>query len=174
MTDQPRHDATITLVDHSDQWATMFRWQAELIRSALGEVAVSVEHVGSTSVPGLPAKPIIDILLEVANPADEPAYVPALETLDYRLVAREPDWCEHRLLKHREPATNLHVLPTGCHEIERMLAFRDCLRRDPLERDRYLAVKRELAARKWAYVQDYADAKSAVVEDILLRALSRD
>ena len=126
--------------------------------------------MGSTSVPGLPAKAIIDVNLEVADTTDEDAYVPALEAAGYVLRIREPDWFEHRLLKGVDRAVNLHVFPAGCAELERMLRFRDHLRSDEADRDLYLRTKRELAAQTWEHVQHYADAKSAVVEEIMGRA----
>ena len=129
-----------------------------------------MEHVGSTSVPGLAAKPIIDISLAVADSADEQAYVPALEAAGYFLRIREPDWFEHRGFGRRDARVNLHVFSAGCAEIDRMLRFRDRLRRDDADRELYERTKRELAQRQWKYVQNYADAKSAVVEAILARA----
>ncbi len=127
--------------------------------------------MGSTSVPGLAAKPIIDILLVVADSADEGAYVPALEAAGYRLCIREPLWFEHRLFKGPDTDVNLHVLTRSCPEIERIMRFRDWLRSHPEDRARYEATKRELAARTWRYVQNYADAKTALVEAIMARAL---
>jgi len=126
-----------------------------------------IEHVGSTSVPGLCAKPIIDILLVVADSADEPSYVPALEAEGYVLRIREPHWHQHRLLKGPETEVNLHVFSVGSEEVERMRKFRDRLRADPKARERYARTKRRLARRTWKYVQNYADAKSEVVEAIL-------
>ena len=136
----------------------------------LGERVVQLEHIGSTSVPGLAAKPIIDILLVVADPADEPAWLPDLEAAGYRLVIREPDWYQHRCLKGPDTNVNLHVYPPGCPEIERNLVFRDRLRGHPEDRAHYQRVKRELAERDWTYVQEYADAKAEVVEAIIARA----
>lgn len=129
-----------------------------------------MEHVGSTSVQGLAAKPIIDILLLVSDPADEDAYVPQLEAAGYLLHGREPGWHQHRLLRGTEPPANVHVFAIGSSEVERMLLFRDRLRAHPDERELYERAKRELAARRWGYVQDYADAKSQVVEEIIARA----
>lgn len=129
-----------------------------------------MEHVGSTSVPGLAAKPIIDILLLVSDPSDEDAYVPQLEAAGYLLHGREPGWHQHRLLRGTEPPANVHVFAIGSSEVERMLLFRDRLRAHPDERELYERAKRELAARRWGYVQDYADAKSQVVEEIIARA----
>jgi len=134
---------------------------------------VRLEHVGSTSVPGLAAKPLIDLLLVVENTADEAAYVPALEAAGYALHIREPDWYEHRLFKGPDTDSNLHLFSAGCPEIDRMLLFRDWLRAHPDDRQRYERTKRELAHRDWTYVQHYADAKTVVVEEIIRRAQSR-
>jgi GrpB-like predicted nucleotidyltransferase (UPF0157 family) len=164
------HNAQVELVEYDPEWPELYRHEEERIRGALGERALSVEHVGSTSVPGLPAKPVIDINLEVADTTDEDAYVPALEQAGYVLRIREPDWFEHRLLKGVDPAVNLHVFPAGCTELERMLRFRDHLRADEADRELYLRTKRELAAQTWEHVQHYADAKSAVVAEIMGRA----
>lgn len=136
---------------------------------ALAGQSVRIEHVGSTSVPGLCAKPIIDILLLVDDAASEDRYAPALEAAGYTLRVREPDWYEHRMFKGQSPAVNLHVFSQGCDEAQRMLAFRDHLRSYAADRERYAAEKRRLAAQKWTYVQDYADAKTAVVQELLAR-----
>ena len=164
------HNAQVELVDYDEEWPALYRHEEEKIRAALGERALSVEHVGSTSVPGLPAKPVLDINLEVADTTDEDAYVPPLEAAGYVLRIREPDWFEHRLLKGVDPSVNLHVFPAGCAELERMLGFRDRLRANEAERELYLRTKRELAAQTWEHVQHYADAKSEVVEEIMRRA----
>jgi len=171
---EPRvvHNGPILLVEPDPAWASQFTRARSRIRAALGRRAVGIEHVGSTSIPGLPAKPILDIVLVVTDSSDESSYVPDLIGIGYRLRLREPHWHEHRLLRHDEPSTNLHVFGAGSPEVERMTLFRDQLRRHPEERERYARVKRELAAREWEFVQDYADAKSAVVEDILARAAS--
>lgn len=168
-----RHEGTIHLAEHDPTWAVVFAEQAALIREALGERAVAVEHAGSTSVPGLAAKPIIDIVLVVEDPTDEASYVPALEAAGFPFHVREPGWHQHRFFKRSAPAVNLHVFGAGSVEVQRMLAFRDRLRSHPEELELYERCKRELAARQWEYVQDYADAKSEVVEDILTRALGR-
>jgi GrpB-like predicted nucleotidyltransferase (UPF0157 family) len=165
-----RPDGTILLADYDPSWPRSYEREEDRIRGALGERALVLEHAGSTSVPGLPAKPIIDIVLAVADSADEPAYRPDLEAAGYRFRFREPEWHEHRMFSGPEAALNLHVLTGGSVEVERMLRFRDRLRADAADRELYLATKRELAARRWRDVQDYADAKADVVEDILTRA----
>ena len=165
-----RHDGPVRLAEPDPAWAAQFTREEERIRAALGPRAVQVEHVGSTSVPGLAAKPVIDIVLTVRDSADEAAYVPDLAAAGYVLVVREPAWHEHRFLRDPNADVQIHVFPVGSPEVERMLAFRDRLRDRPEERDLYERTKRELAVRRWAYVQDYADAKSDVVEEIISRA----
>ncbi len=161
------HDAPITLVEYDPAWTKIFVREATRIKAALGERAIVVEHVGSTSVPGLIAKPIIDILLVVADSADEPSYVPALEAAGYVLRIREPDWHQHRLFKGLDTNINLHVFTQGSEEIQRTLLLRDWLRTNEADRELYARTKRSLARRKWKYVQNYADAKSEVVKAIL-------
>ena len=165
------HNATIDLASYDPTWPTQYARLANRITEALGERVLRLEHVGSTSVPALSAKPIIDIVLEVTDSAAEAAYVPALEARGFKLRIREPNWFEHRLLKGPDDAANLHVFSAGCEEVERMIAFRDWLRAHPDDRQRYEATKRELAQRVWRHVQDYADAKSDVVSRIMARAL---
>lgn len=160
----------VYIADYDPAWPAMYAAEARKIRGALGERALLLEHVGSTSVPGLPAKPLIDILLVVADTTDEAAYAPALEAAGYTLHIREPDWHQHRLLKGVTPDVNLHVFNPGSGEVRRMLLMRDWLRRNVADRDLYALTKRELARRQWKYTQNYADAKSEVVEAILSRA----
>ena len=164
------HNAPIELADYSEDWPTLFLRDADRIRRVLGNRALRIEHVGSTSIPGLAAKPIIDILLVVPDSADEQAYLPAMEAAGYVLRIREPDWYEHRLFKGPDTNINLHVFSGGCPEIQRMLLFGDWLRSNDADRELYERTKRELAKQVWKYVQNYADAKSAVVEEILGRA----
>lgn len=160
----------INLEPYNPEWPSMYTKLEGQIRGALGIKAQMIEHVGSTSVPGLSAKPIIDIVLVVLDSADESSYLPSLEPLGYVLRVREPDWLEHRLLKSPEIDGNIHVFSQSCVEIARMLAFRDWLRTNEDDRRLYERKKRELAAKTWKYTQDYADAKSNVVRDILDRA----
>lgn len=166
-----RVDGPITLAAPDARWESQYAEEERSIRSVLGARALQVEHIGSTSIPGLAAKPILDIVLAVADPAEERAYVPDLAAVGYVLHVREPEWHEHRLLKRRSPGVNLHVFARGDSEIERLVVFRDRLRANADDRDRYEAVKRELAKQSWTHVQDYADAKSTVVEQILSRAV---
>ena len=164
------HNGPITLAEYNPQWPALFAREAARIRAVLGDAAVRVEHVGSTSVPGLAAKPIIDILLAVPDSADEQTYAPALEAAGYVLRIREPDWFEHRLFTGPDTTINLHVFTVGAAEIDRMLLFRDWLRANDADRDAYLQVKRDLARRPWQHVQHYADSKTAIVQQIMARA----
>lgn len=167
-----RVDGPVYLADYDPDWPVLYGREAARVRELLGDRVRLLEHVGSTSVPGLPAKPIIDMLLAVADSADEPAYVPSMEAGGYAVRIREPDWHEHRVFKGPDTDINLHTFSEGSSEIARMLAFRDRLRTHDDERERYLATKRELAARHWVYIQDYADAKGDVVEGIIERAVA--
>ncbi len=162
----------IILAEPDPTWADSFAAESTRIRAALNGNGVELHHVGSTSVPGLAAKPVLDILLLVVDSRDEDSYAPALRSAGYRFHLREPHWHEHRLFKGDGPKVNLHVFTAGSTEAHRMLAFRDWLRVNPEDRSLYEGTKRRLASREWTYVQDYADAKSEVVHDIMRRALA--
>jgi GrpB-like predicted nucleotidyltransferase (UPF0157 family) len=127
----------VILAEYDPEWPRLFDREADRVRTILGSRAVRIEHVGSTSVPGLAAKPIVDMVLVVADSADEVAYVPDMEAGGYVLRIREPDWWEHRLFKGPDTDINLHVLSVECPEIERMLAFRDRLRTGAGDREFY-------------------------------------
>jgi GrpB-like predicted nucleotidyltransferase (UPF0157 family) len=165
----PRLDGPVRLADYDPRWPVWYEREAARIRSVLGQRVMLLEHVGSTSVPGLAAKPIIDIVLVVADPADEASYLTPLEQAGYRLVIREPGWHQHRVLKGPDTDINLHVHPPASPEIGRHLRFRDWLRANPADRELYERVKRQLASRHWTYVQQYADAKTEVIAAIMGR-----
>ncbi|HEY2887896.1 MAG TPA: GrpB family protein [Candidatus Limnocylindrales bacterium] len=165
-----RLDGKVVLAAYDPAWPRLFDREAARMRAALGDRAMLVEHAGSTSVPGLAAKPLIDIVLAVPDSRDEAAYVPDLEAAGYPLRIREPEWHEHRLFKGPDTNVNVHTFTAGDSEIRKMLLFRDWLRSNDDERLRYERAKRELAARDWAFVQEYADAKGAIVAQILARA----
>jgi GrpB-like predicted nucleotidyltransferase (UPF0157 family) len=160
----------IEIADYDPEWPVLYAREEERIRSILGDRVVRVEHVGSTSVPALPAKPIIDIVLEVPDAADEDGYLGDMEAAGYVLTIRETDWLEHRLFKGPDTNVNLHVFGAGCAETDKMVLFRDWLRGHDADLELYAAAKRELAAKDWKYVQQYADAKTEVVQEILARA----
>lgn len=163
-------NSTVYLAPYDPAWPSTFNRLKKQIHDALGDGVLRLEHVGSTAVPGLSAKPIIDMVLVVADSSDEPSYVKPLEEKGYTLRIREPDWYEHRMLNPPGEEGNLHVFSAGCEEIENMLLFRDWLRTSSDDRLLYEETKRQLAARTWKYRQNYADAKSWVVKEILARA----
>ena len=164
------HNAPIQLIEYNPEWPALFEREAKRVRATLGERVLMLEHAGSTAVPGLAAKPIIDLLLAVADSDDEPAYVPALEAAGCVLHIREPEWHQHRMFKGPDTDINLHVYSFGCPELDKMLMFRDWLRSNDADRELYERTKRELAKQTWKYVQDYADSKTSVVEEIIARA----
>ena len=160
----------IVIVDYDPRWAGKFQRHAAIVSEVLGAKALGIEHVGSTSVPGLAAKPIIDIDVLVEDSSDEGAYLPALVSAGYVLRVREPDWHQHRMFRTPELDVHVHIFSTGCVEVARHLAFRDHLRNHAEDRMRYEALKRRLAKEDWADMNAYANAKSELVEEILMRA----
>jgi GrpB-like predicted nucleotidyltransferase (UPF0157 family) len=159
----------IEIHPYDPTWPALYSREADHVRRVLGHRVVRLEHAGSTSVPGLPAKPIIDMVLEVPDSSDEPSYIPDLEQAGYVLSIREPEWYEHRVFKGPRININLHVFSANCGETDRMVAFRDRLRTNDADRQLYTSVKKELAAQDWTYVQQYADAKGDVVSEIMAR-----
>ena len=132
----PKHfSGKISIAPYDPEWPKLYGREAERIRAILGDKVLLLEHVGSTSVPGLSAKPIIDIDLQVADTRDEDAYVPQLTDAGYELIVREPDWYEHRLFKGPDTNINLHVFGTQLDELERHLLLRDWMREHPEDRD---------------------------------------
>jgi GrpB-like predicted nucleotidyltransferase (UPF0157 family) len=162
-----REHVAITVVDYDQQWPRRFEDAAERVRGVLGDRALSVEHIGSTSVPGLAAKPIVDMLLTVADVTDEAAYVPTLESIGFVLRVREPG---HRMLRTLGRDTHLHVYEADRAEVRDYLDLRDWLRVDAEDRARYAAEKRRLAEHPWRDMNDYADAKTDIIREILTRA----
>jgi GrpB-like predicted nucleotidyltransferase (UPF0157 family) len=161
----------IIIVDYDQRWQEQFQRHAQVIALALGENALAIEHVGSTSVPELAAKPIIDILVVVKDSGLEASYLPALVEAGYVLRVREPDWHQHRMFRTPERDVHIHVFSAGCVEIRRLIAFRDRLRISSEDRSLYEPGKRKLAKEEWPNTNDYARAKSDVVEQIIDRAL---
>ncbi|MGH1562979.1 GrpB family protein [Mumia sp. DW29H23] len=167
-------DGRVDVVAYDPAWPATYARVAGAVREALGDVVVAIEHVGSTSVPGLAAKPFIDVDLVVTDPADEASYVPALERLGYVLRVREPWWEEHRMLRLDDPRANLHVFGRDAAEPQRHLLFRERLRTDAADRAAYAALKTELATREFGTVMEYNAAKSALIYAIYERAFAAD
>lgn len=159
-------DGQIVLMDYDENWPAMFEEEAGHVRAALTDRVLVLEHIGSTSVPGLIAKPCIDMVLGVADSADEPAYLPDLDAAGFVLRVRQPEWNEHRVFKSERININLHVWSADSPEITRHLAFRDWLRSHPDDRDAYAAAKRRLAVSGFRTMPEYADAKNEIVAQI--------
>jgi GrpB-like predicted nucleotidyltransferase (UPF0157 family) len=164
----------LEVVEYDDGWPADFARVAARVRDALGDAVLEINHVGSTSVPGLPAKPVIDVDLVVADPADEAAYVPALVTEGFVHTIREPWWHEHRLLRGQDPVTNLHVFGPDCPEVVRHLMFHDWLVEHADDRELYADAKRAAAAEMntrpgGGTGMDYNRHKEPVVHEIYQR-----
>jgi GrpB-like predicted nucleotidyltransferase (UPF0157 family) len=157
----------IKIVDYDTDWPKKFEAHAKIIADALGGAALRIEHIGSTSVPELAARPVIDILVVVADSADESAYLARLQAAGYVLRVREPAWNEHRMFRTPEKDVHVHIYSAGCPEIERNLTFRDRLRSNVDDRSRYEKTKRELATNEWPDMNAYAQAKTTVIESII-------
>jgi len=164
----------IKLLDYDPDWRGEFEKHAKVIAKALGDIALRIEHIGSTSVPGLAAKPIIDILVVVADSTDESGYLPQLQAAGYVLRVREPEWNQHRMFRTPEKTVHIHVYSAGCREIERNLIFRDRLRQNSDDRKSYEQTKRALAAQEWSDMNDYAAAKTDIIEAIIRSAFNED
>lgn len=148
-------DYTLRIEEPDPGWTQRYDAVAARVRDALGDAVLDLQHIGSTSVPGLPAKPIVDMDLVVADAADEAAYVPALESAGFVHWLTEPDWHEHRLLKLLdEPRVHLHVFGPDSPEPVRHRMFRDWLVDHPDDRERYAAAKRSAAAQLTATGDD--------------------
>lgn len=163
----------ITVVEANPNWPEDFTSLAQRIVAALGPLVLEVEHVGSTSVPGLPAKPVIDIDLTVADPADEANWLPPLEGAGFDLVIREPWWHEHRVLVFGYPSCNLHVFGPESPETIRHRIFRDWLREHPEDVALYREAKLSAAEESNAageHVMDYNARKEPVIRAIYDRA----
>ena len=168
----PEKWQSIVIEDYDPAWAGQFAAVGARLSQALGDQVIGIEHVGSTSVPGLAAKPIIDIDLSIEDTAEESRYLPALEGLGYRLVLREPWWHGHRMLVSRAEDVNLHVWPRGAPEPVRHRLFRDWLCSHPEDLELYATTKRRLARDTEPQPEDYSLAKNEVIDAIYARIFS--
>jgi GrpB-like predicted nucleotidyltransferase (UPF0157 family) len=162
-----REPGIVRLVDYDPGWPARFDSERARIAAALGPLARNIEHIGSTAVPGLAAKPIIDALVEIDDPEAEPLYAPQLESVGYLLRVREP---RHRMFRTPARDVHVHIWPAGSAETLDYLLLRDRLRTHADDRQRYEGAKRALADRHWPDMNYYAEAKSAIIEEIKARA----
>jgi GrpB-like predicted nucleotidyltransferase (UPF0157 family) len=159
----------VALHPHDERWAGVFESHRRRIEQALHGASIAIEHIGSTSVPGLAAKPIVDLVVVVRDIAAEREYLPQLLGAGYELRVREPG---HRLVRTPARDVHVHLYQQGHPAVRDYLVFRDHLRSDPADRARYEATKRDLLARRWDDANDYADAKTEVIRAIRERAES--
>lgn len=162
----PEH-RPIEIADYDLNWPLIFQKHARTITEHLGATALRIEHIGSTSVPGLAAKPIVDILVVVPNSANEHQYLAPLIAAGYELRVREPDFFEHRMFRTPARDVHIHVYSPDSPEIDRYLVFRDRLRTNSEFRQRYEQTKRNLATQAWNDMNDYANAKTEIIERII-------
>jgi GrpB-like predicted nucleotidyltransferase (UPF0157 family) len=172
--ERPAKWEAVVVEDYDPRWVEQFATAGSQIHEALGRLIVSIEHVGSTAVPGLPAKPVIDIDALLQDTAEEAGYVPALEKLGYRLVLREPWWYGHRMLVSSTEDVHLHLWPEGAPEPLRHRLFRDWLRSHPEDRELYASTKRRLARDTTDRPGDYTLAKSDVIDEIFARIFASE
>jgi GrpB-like predicted nucleotidyltransferase (UPF0157 family) len=162
-----REPAVVQIADYDPAWPARFEQERRRIEAALGPLALGIQHIGSTAVPGLAAKPIIDVLVEVRDPDDEAAYAQRLESAGYVLRVRES---RHRMFRTPARDVHVHVWAVGSGEVSEYLLLRDWLRANADDRMLYEDAKRALAGRHWRDMNDYAEAKSPVIEQIKARA----
>ena len=162
-----REPVTIRVVDYDRAWPERFAAERARIVAALGPSARQVEHIGSTAVPGLAAKPIVDILVEVDDPEAEDSFRAALEQAGYELRVREAG---HRMFRTPARDVHVHLWRAGSAEVADYLLLRDWLRAHADDRLSYERAKRELAGRPWPDMNYYAEAKSPVIARIMGRA----
>lgn len=168
----------IAIIEPNPEWPQRFLDIKARIEAVLGSTAVAIRHAGSTSVPGLPAKDIIDVDLVVKDIKDEGSYVEALESLGFVFLFREPAWHQHRFFVDEgdRPGSypiNLHVFGPDCPEVERHRIFREWLSKSPNDLQLYATIKRECAAASVVAgesMQEYTVRKDKVVREILDRA----
>ncbi|MBI9113724.1 GrpB family protein [Sanguibacter suaedae] len=157
----------LRLHDPDDRWAAEYETHRRRILDALAGHDVDVEHIGSTSVPGLAAKPIIDIVVVVDDITAEEDYLDALLAAGYELRVREPG---HRMVRTPARDVHVHVYERGATAVDDYLLLRDHLRTDVDDRDLYERTKRALLTRRWEDMNAYADAKTDVIVAIKGRA----
>lgn len=158
---------TLTLHDYDDSWPDLYSEHERRIREALSGTAVQVEHIGSTSVPGLAAKPIIDIVVAVPDITAEEDYLDGLLAAGYVLRVREP---RHRLVRTPGRDVHVHVYEQDDPAVHEYLLLRDHLRADDADRALYESTKRSLLSARWDDMNAYADAKTDVIVAIKARA----
>jgi GrpB-like predicted nucleotidyltransferase (UPF0157 family) len=157
----------IVIEPYSSTWTSTFEEHRRCIETVLGATARRVDHIGSTAVPGLAAKPIIDIQVSVLDVEQESSYLEPLVAAGYRLRVREPG---HRMFRTADLAVHVHVCGAGSEWERRHLLLRDWLRESAEDREAYAALKAELQTQDWETMNHYADAKATLISEMTIRA----
>jgi GrpB-like predicted nucleotidyltransferase (UPF0157 family) len=165
----------IVIEPYDPFWIKMFEDEASLIRALIGGFITDIEHIGSTAVPGLAAKPVIDILIGVHHITDSPLFIPPLTTVGYVYKPEYEDELPERRYLHKKingvPTHHLHIVEPGTEFFRRHLAFRDYLRSHRDSALAYAALKISLAEKFGSDRSGYTDAKSDFIKDIERKAL---
>ena len=158
----------VEIVKYDSTWPERFRQLANQLRGALRETAERIDHIGSTAVPGLDAKPVIDIQVSVAHLEPVTAYDRAMASLGYVFRADNPDRTKRYFREAPgQPRTHIHVRPCGSWAEQFALLFRDFLRAHPAETERYAAIKYDLAARYGEDREGYSEAKGPFIWEVI-------
>ena len=164
----------IRLEEHNQEWQINFQKEKQRLVKALVDVAMEVEHIGSTSIAGLAAKPIIDILIGLHDFSIADAHIPSIEKLDYRYMKQYEEVMPFRRFfiqeQHGIRTHHIHMVLIHGEFWKRHLAFRDYLHLHPVEKLQYETLKKELSQREWIDENDYAAAKSAFIREIERKA----
>jgi GrpB-like predicted nucleotidyltransferase (UPF0157 family) len=160
----------VTVVEYRPEWQKMFEDEKRILQKALGEIPAQVEHIGSTAVAGLAAKPIIDVMVGLEDFTIADDVVPKVEALGYEYIQKYEAVMPFRRYFIKERAGirthQIHMVGIGGEFWERHISFRDYLRRNPVVAEQYASLKKELAAREWEDVNEYADAKTEFIKEI--------
>ncbi|KAA8649347.1 GrpB family protein [Aspergillus tanneri] len=168
-----REPNKIEIVEPDPSWPQRYQLLKSRIETALGSRVVAITHIGSTSVPGLPAKDVVDIDLTVIDPTDETSYVPLLEDVGFQFRTRERSWHQHRFFSCYEPTANLHIFGPDCPEVVRHCLLRDWLIKCTEDRELYAQTKRQAAEETIKAGERHAKynlRKQPVIREILERA----
>lgn len=164
----------VSVVEYRPHWRQMFEDEKRRILTALGEAEALVEHIGSTAIEGLAAKPVIDIMIGLPDFSLADRLVTGIEALGYEYFKKYEDEMPFRRYFARDSngkrSHQIHMVEIGGEFWKRHLFFRDYLRRNPEAAKEYAALKKRLAEREWENVNEYADAKTEFIKSIERKA----
>ena len=163
----------VEVVPHNPQWRDGFEVEAKQIAAALGDNVVATHHIGSTAIPGIYAKPIIDVLVEVSDLAEADARSSAMQSLGYEVMGEFGIACRRYFRKDNQLGIrthHIHTFAVGTAEVERHLAFRDYLIAHPEEAQQYSELKRKLAEQHPQNMDGYIAGKDSFIKELDQRA----